>query len=122
MVAPLWAAMADVCAEARPGRTPPAVPRPRVAHALRWLLAFTRRQRGALERVYCVAQYRQPASATLVFDASPWGFGGYMVVHGRAASWFAEPISAEDTRRFGIVVGDSRYQALLETLAILVGV
>ena len=45
-----------------------------------------------------------------------------MMAHGRAASWFAEPITAEDTGRFGIVIGDSRYQALLETLAILIGV
>ncbi|CAK0809933.1 unnamed protein product, partial [Prorocentrum cordatum] len=122
MVAPLWAAITEVSTSARPGAAPAGVPRPRVAHALRWLTAFAKRQRGALSRTYCVGQYRQRVAVNLVFDASPWGYGGYIVVRGQVLSWFAEAVTAEDVVRLGIRVGDSRFQALLETLAILIGV
>lgn len=37
-------------------------------------------------------------------------------------AYFAEPISEEDVSRFGIVVGDPAFQALLESIAILIGV
>lgn len=36
--------------------------------------------------------------------------------------WFAEPVTKQDVARFGIDVGDARHQALLEMLAILIGV
>jgi len=56
------------------------------------------------------------------FDASPWGFGGVLFWCGKPWSYFAEPISQADVDRFGICIGSSSYQALLETMAVLIGV
>ena len=129
MIAPLWAAIREVTAlskqsvqaKSHDARRPARVPTARVTHALRWLRAFALRRRGALARSFRVAQHKQPYSAQLIFDGSPWGYGGVLVLHGHVLSWFAVPISVEDMQRFGIEVGNSKYQALIECLAILIG-
>jgi len=41
---------------------------------------------------------------------------------GRPVGWFADGISREDRDRLGVVAGESRYQALLEGLAVLIAV
>ena len=41
---------------------------------------------------------------------------------GDPCEYFGLPISSEDVARFGVVVGDHRFQTLLENLAILIGV
>ena len=40
---------------------------------------------------------------------------------GEAKFWLAEAISKEDVARFGIIVGEAKFQALLEVLAVLIG-
>ena len=132
MIAPLWAALADLNAptaacKATHGRVTlrpreSQIPVVRVAHALRWLVAYSRRQRGSLTRRYSVGQHRQRVAVRLVFDGSPWGYGGICLVQEKVVSWFAEPISKEDIARFKIVVGSCAHQALIECLAILIGV
>jgi hypothetical protein len=56
------------------------------------------------------------------FDASPWGYGGVLFWNGIPWSYFAEAVSQQDIERFGIIVGSCRFQALLETLAVLIGI
>jgi hypothetical protein len=132
MLQPLWAALADVrttharhCARSSwrsKADEELHLPTVRVSHALEWLYAFSTQKRGTLTRMYSVTQHRQRVAVTLTFDASPWGYGGYLEYRGRCIAWFSEPISQEDIDKFGITVGDARYQALLENLAILFGV
>eukprot|EP00929_Paragymnodinium_shiwhaense_P121177 TRINITY_DN93326_c0_g1_i1.p2 TRINITY_DN93326_c0_g1~~TRINITY_DN93326_c0_g1_i1.p2 ORF type:complete len:624 (-),score=62.32 TRINITY_DN93326_c0_g1_i1:111-1853(-) len=120
MVAPLWAALADV-SEASDSQTARA-PTVRVAHALRWLLAFFTRRRGTTERSFPFSVDSNLLQVKMVFDGSPWGYGGILYVGGKVVSCFADAISAEDVSHFGIQVGSSKHQALIELIAILIGV
>ena len=131
MIAPLWAAISEVGAAdvaAAPARSrrrrhaPPHIPTVRIAHALRWLRAFAQRQRGTLCRTFSTVQHYGSDTAHLVFDGSPWGYGGILYINAVPVSWFAEAVAEEDVQRFGIVIGDCRLQALIETIAVLIGV
>ena len=113
MIMPLWAATAD----APGGRAGVR----RIRHALRWLRAFFRRRRGVLDRVYSAADRYAPTTVVIELDASPWGYGGVLYQNGSPVHWFAEAVSKEDVATFGIVIGDPRHQALLEIIAVLIG-
>ena len=114
MVSPLWAALTDT-----PAGT---VGTSRVAHALRWLVAFFRRSKGTVVRQFRHGAVYATRSLTIDVDASPWGYGGVLYLDGRPVEYFAEGISDEDVCRFKIVIGSPRDQALLETLALLIAV
>ena len=131
---PCWAALADV---AREPDTPEAwrakkkvkllpaaltVPTVRVAHSLEWMVAFLTGQAGTISKTFPVGQRRLPTSVIIVTDASPWGLGGFILVCGLPFAWFSEELSAEDIARFGIIVGNPKWQALVENLALLVAV
>jgi hypothetical protein len=129
MISPLWAAVEDCkCASRKSAskiRKPqwePTIPIVRIRHALRWIVAFTSGLRGALKRDVDVLQHKSRATLSMDFDASPWGYGG--VLYWQAEPWyyFASAISQEDVDRFGIIIGDSAFQALVENVAILIGV
>ena len=142
LLQPCWAALADAerngdeqarsASRSSPG--PPkrmrvrllpaevAIPTIRVAHALEWLVAFMRRQRGAIRKEFTVLQRRNPFGVCITTDASPWGYGGFVAIKGVVIGWFSEAVSAEDIQRFGIVVGEAKFQALLENLALLIAV
>ena len=113
ILTPLWAAAADAPAGL--------VGRARIVHSLKWLQAFLRRRRGTIERVYRVGEKEMPTKVVLEFDASPWGYGGVLYKNGHPAAFYAEPISKEDVVRFSIEVGQAKHQALVETIAILIG-
>ena len=113
-VGPLWAA----AAAARGGFVATA----RFRHSLRWLSAFLDKERGTHERIYHPHDSYSKHELVMELDASPWGLGGVLYENGKATRWFGEPISKLDVERFGIVIGDCRFQALLETLVILVAV
>ena len=112
-IMPLWAATSDA-----PGGR---VGVRRILYSLLWLRAFLRRTRGGLERVYHPGDCYAPLNLVMELDASPWGYGGVLYLGGVAKSWFAEAISKEDVARFDIVVGEAKFQALLEVLAVLIG-
>ena len=112
-ITPLWAATTD----APRGR----VGVRRILPSLLWLRAFLRRSRGGLVRVYHPNDSYAPLSLIMELDASPWGYGGVLYLAGKATSWFAEAVSKEDVERFSICVGEAKHQALLEVLAILIG-
>jgi hypothetical protein len=134
MLQPFWAALADVGAGKENPHSHPkrgrvlllpaerGVPTVRVAHSLEWLLVFTRAQRGAISKEYSVEQRRRPFGVTITTDASPWGYGAFVMVFGVCKGWFAEPISEDDIGMFGIKVGEAKFQALLENLALLIAV
>ena len=94
----------------------------RFRHTLRWLRAFIARERGTVERIYYVHDEYAENELVIEVDASPWGFGGVLYLHGVAVHCFAEPVSKHDIVRFGIVVGDCRFHALLDTLVLLIAV
>ena len=128
MVAPIWAAAsghskAGADGDLRRGSDGDwLVPTKRVAHALNWLVAFTKGKTGCLIREFRREPYDGPPAINMEFDASPWGYGAVLYVHGRPKEFFGLPISREDIARFGIVIGDHRFQTLCENLAILIGV
>lgn len=132
-----WAALADVDTSLRDcgnragqssssrARLLPAdlsVPTVRIAHALEWIIVFATAQRGALKREFSAATRRKPFGMVITVDASPWGYGGFIMTHGRCLGFFSEEISKEDIQKFGIVVGEARFQALLENMALLIAV
>ena len=121
MVAPLWAALSD-SSKAQPRASATQVPTVRVAHALKWLRAFARRRQCAIVRTFTAEVPREDHIVELIFDASPWGYGGFLSMHGRYVSWFSEAITQEDRDRFGITPGECRHQALVECISILIGV
>jgi hypothetical protein len=141
---PCWAALADVDLRAHVSSSstsshswqPPArssrtssttagsvtVPTVRVAHALEWIREFARGQSGAITKTYTVEHRRRPISVVITTDASPWGYGGFVMVKGRCMGYFVEAVTAEDIARFAITIGDAKHQALLENLALLIAV
>ena len=77
---------------------------------------------GAIRKTFSVKQRRCKARIIITTDASPWGLGGFITRDGVCKGWFSEAIQTHDCQRFGIVVGDHRFQSLLENLALLVAV
>jgi hypothetical protein len=64
------------------------------------------------------------ASLHLVIDASPWGLGGFLLHRDaqRAVAFFACPLTPDDVRCLGIVIGDSSCQGVAESLTLLVAI
>ncbi len=85
-------------------------------------MAFFDGRRGSLSKIYAPWHRQSRLAIRITCDASPWGFGATLEVAGVLTSWFAEPISQFDVERFSICVGQSRHQALLECLAVLIAV
>ena len=56
------------------------------------------------------------------FDASPWGLGGVIYVDGYPTRFFAQDIQPEDIAKFGIEIGNCTCQAIVENLAMLIGI
>ena len=129
IIAPLWAAVGECKTGATQprgqtwrGAREPVVPIARVRHALRWVAAFFGGRRGTLTREFDVQQHKARPQVTMDFDASPWGYGGVLIWQGRPWSYYGVLISEEDVARFGIKFGDPAFQALVENIAILIGV
>ena len=61
------------------------------------------------------------ADIRLMTDASPEGLGGLLSINGRVLKAFSSPVEPEDGEQLGIELGSSSSQAVLEALAILVG-
>ena len=128
MIAPLWAGIAGATGREgdrttrHAGDGDTAVPIIRVSHALRWLVAFCLGRSGTLTREFALEVHSSPPAVKIDFDASPWGYGAVLYWQGKPCEYFGLPISSEDVARFGVVVGDHRFQTLLENLAILIGV
>ena len=92
----------------------------RISHALKWLVAFIRGQRGTTIRTYLLDTLDSPHTVQLLCDASPWGIGAVLVLDGRATAWLADTVQPGDVEQLHIKAGDHRFQAILELLAIAV--
>ncbi|KAF4650528.1 hypothetical protein FOL46_000914 [Perkinsus olseni] len=97
--------------------------------SLQWILAFLlfaaarsseRLSSFGFRRLFDVRFRRPSLSAAIVVDASTTGYGGILVLDGKLARWFSEKVSDDDLRKFSASRGNSKFQALWETLAILI--
>jgi hypothetical protein len=98
------------------------VPTARVAHSLEWIREFARGRAGAVSRTYTGEQLRQPISVVITTDASPWGYGGFIMMRTKCVGYYYQEVTADDIARFGIVIGEAKFQALLENMALLIAV
>ena len=91
--------------------------------AVKWIRAFLNGVQGNMVRVFALDVYAGVGPfARMVFDASPWGAGGFLVVDGKFVSWFAAKFDDVDEKAIGIRFGDSASQQVAEALAVLLGV
>lgn len=131
----LWVAVTELRARARGGiaggkrlktlpGNEPAIETSRIRTSLLWLRAFLRRRigTGELGRSVDVETYYGREKVRITTDASPWGLGGTLEVSGRVMAFFADRVTQADVDALGVAVGESRSQAVLETLALAVAV
>ena len=91
--------------------------------AVKWIRAFLNGVQGNMVRVFDLDVYAGVGPfARMVFDASPWGAGGFLVVDGKFVSWFATKFDDVDEKAIGIRFGVSASQQAAEALAVLLGV
>ena len=67
------------------------------------------------------AAMKRPLRRINLRTASPEGLGGLLSINGRVLKAFSSPVEPEDGEQLGIELGSSSSQAVLEALAILVG-
>ena len=86
--------------------------------AVKWIRAFLNGVQGNMVRTFAPDMYAGAGPfARMVFDASPWGAGGFLVVDGKCVSWFATKFVEVDEKAIGIQFGDSASQQVAEALA-----
>ena len=91
--------------------------------AVKWIRAFLVGVQGNMVRVFTLDVYAGVGPfARMVFDASPWGAGGFLVMDGKFVSWFATKFDEVDEMAIGIRFGESASQQVAEALAVLFGV
>jgi hypothetical protein len=86
-----------------------------------WLRAFLRRERGSLIRTFVFAAFTMEAKALKIgVDASPWGIGAFLELHGEIVEWFSSKLTPLDEEILHIVIGEAAAQQAAEALAVLV--
>ena len=90
--------------------------------ALRWIIAFMKGRAGVLTKTFDARIHKARARIHMEFNASPWGYGGILLMDGIPIRYFAENISNEDLERFSITIGECTCQAVVENLAMLIRV
>jgi len=118
-VAQLWAPLSE---SARSSDAPAGcVWVKQVKHALLWILAFIENQRGTVARTYTVEAFvGNEFDTQIVVDASPWGIGAILVLHGRPVSYFGDALTENDEGQLQIKRGESAAQQAVEALCVLV--
>ena len=93
----------------------------RLELARRWTIKFLE---AAMERPIrrIPLIQREEADIRLMTDASPEGLGGVLSINGRILKAFSSPVEPADQEQLGFTMGASSSQAILEALAILVGI
>eukprot|EP00971_Amphidinium_carterae_P334202 6469348-Amphidinium_carterae.1 len=120
-VSTLWAATADAERSAAAQKVEiPLVAVSRVCHSLRWvLLLFASVRRARVKQI----PFNTPPSLPklmLVVDASPWGFGAFAQMNGQVISYLAGAWTDCDLERLQAEIGNHRFQAAFEALALLI--
>ena len=91
--------------------------------AFKWIREFLNGVQGNMVRTFSLDMYAGAGPfARMVFDAYPWGAGGFLVVDGIFVFWFATKFDDVDEKAIGIQFGDSASQQVAEALAVLFGV
>ena len=127
-VSRLWAAL-NSPGTSRAGDSPPGtIWTAQIAQTLEWLLCFLDPKRnphidtsGALTRTWLLSAYlRKGVKVEIVWDASPWGLGGTLLIEGKPVGWLESALTDEDVQRFHHPIGCSTGQQTWECLAPLV--
>ena len=112
----VWAALR---APFRPGAD--LVAARQLAHSFAWIRAFLDGTAGAPLRRQCYLRDSKFAGRySVAVDASPWGIGAILIDGTRPVARVDDCVQPDDARRFGLTIGESAGQALLEGLAALV--
>ena len=94
-----------------------------VKPSLDWFLCFLIRQKSHLSRQWWYSSYHADAAeVSMILDASPYGYGGVLVINGVVMAYFADTISRHDVRIMQTEAGNSKGQQTWEALALLVAV
>ena len=67
------------------------------------------------------AQRLSRVRVRMLFDASPWGAGGVLLVKDEIVAWFATQFGEQDAVATGVQFGGSESQQVAEALSILLG-
>ena len=98
------------------------VARAKLEHTFSWLRALCAHAPRGLVSTVPLQPSAWREGLTMVFDASPWGGGGFVARAGVPVSWFATAWGDVDREKLGIRVADHRDQALVETFVALLGI
>ena len=91
--------------------------------SLWWIIAFVKRQVGAISRTFTYnAHFGVHSPIEITTDASIWGFGGWLSIRGRPVEWFSEPITPEDERALGHARGNHEGQQAFEAFTLLLAI
>ena len=134
-VAPLWAASADAEREweRRGGTTGKGqgkkkrriiefvkIGTKRMEHSLSWFVALFAAAGNVLEKTYVAGVRHRWPRVTVYVDASPWGFGAFLMVDEVPCEWIAGAWDDNDCKKFNLKIGDAAGQAIWEALALLI--
>ena len=116
----VWAALC----ESKPSNAPAGyVWVKQVRSSLRWLLAFSNKEVGALRREWRYDYYSNYGVKVVIYlDASPFGMGGMLEEDGVITSWFWSELDANDVMIHKYAIGDHKGQQVWESLVALVAV
>jgi len=88
---------------------------------VRWILAFVHQLRSHLVRRWDVATFaNKGAKVTVMWDASPFGFGAVLIVNGNILEYLFDTPQTSETELLSLQVGNSESQQAMESLAGLV--
>ena len=96
--------------------------RARVSHTLAWLRALCGLARGGLFHTIFLRESDWRQGRTIIVDASPWGGGAFLSEDGAPAAWWSTAWGADDVHELGLVIGDHRFQGLVESYAVLIAI
>ena len=115
----LWAALAK---SQRKGETTQTyVWKRQIKPSLQWFLCFLEGQRNHLCRQWWYSSFHAAAAEiTMILDASPYGFGGVLIVNNIVLAYFADIISNHDVRIMKHQPGTAEGQQTWEALCLLI--
>ena len=90
--------------------------------SFKWIKAFLDGVEGDMVRTFDLdAQRLSSVRVRMLFDASPWGAGGVLLVKDEIVAWFTTQFGEQDAVATGVQFGGSESQQVAEALSILLG-
>ena len=88
---------------------------------IKWILAFLHSLHSHRVRTWNVENYRRTGPrVTIIWDASPVGFGGILLIDDKIIEYFADVPQSFEIELLQLQIGNSESQQILESLAGLV--